>query len=168
MMDFLHDVQALRGQAQAELIKAISPEALEAWRIKYLGRTGQVKAIMDRLRDVAREEKPQAGRAANDLKHVLQGAFDSAVGRNGAPDWDIALVWLAFYRVAISRYIVRGLSTDDVAWVMRKSLARILAVHRIQPNTNPFLVLASLAVYDLCKRRLARAKKTIAVPGAKQ
>ncbi len=76
-MSLLDDLKQLQSQAQEELAKVASPEALEAWRIKWLGLKGQVKAALTRLKDVSREEKPAAGKAANDLKNLLQGAFDS-------------------------------------------------------------------------------------------
>ena len=76
-MSLLDDLKNLQAQAQAELEKVTSPEALEAWRIKYLGLKGQVKTALTRLKDVSREEKPLVGKAANDLKNLLQGAFDS-------------------------------------------------------------------------------------------
>ena len=84
-MSLLDDLKNLQAQAQAELEKVTSPEALEAWRIKYLGLKGQVKAALARLKEVGREEKPLAGKAANDLKNVLQGAFDSLAARLTLP-----------------------------------------------------------------------------------
>jgi phenylalanyl-tRNA synthetase alpha chain len=81
----LDDLKQLQAQAQAELEKVASPEALEAWRIKYLGLKGQVKTALARLKEVSREEKPLAGKAANDLKNLLQGAFDSLASRLTLP-----------------------------------------------------------------------------------
>jgi phenylalanyl-tRNA synthetase alpha chain len=84
-MSLLDDLKNLQAQAQAELEKVASPEALEAWRIKYLGLKGQVKTALARLKEVSREEKPLAGKAANDLKNLLQGAFDSLATRLTLP-----------------------------------------------------------------------------------
>lgn len=84
-MSLLDDLKNLQAQAQAELEKVASPEALEAWRIKYLGLKGQVKTALARLKEVSREEKPLAGKAANDLKNILQGAFDSLATRLTQP-----------------------------------------------------------------------------------
>ncbi len=84
-MSLLDDLKNLQAQAQAELEKVASPEALEAWRIKYLGLKGQIKSALARLKEVSREEKPLAGKAANDLKNILQGAFDSLASRLSLP-----------------------------------------------------------------------------------
>ncbi len=76
-MSFLEDLTDLHAQASAELARVDSPQALEAWRIKYLGLKGAVKAAMQRLREVPKADKPAAGKAANELKDALQAAFEA-------------------------------------------------------------------------------------------
>jgi phenylalanyl-tRNA synthetase alpha chain len=68
-----------------ELTEAKVPQAIEAWRIKYLGAKGAVKAAMGRLKDVPAQEKPAFGKAANELKTRLQAAFDAAGLAHAAP-----------------------------------------------------------------------------------
>jgi len=79
-MSFLEELQQLQAQAHAELGAAASADALEAWRIRYLGGKGAVKDAMQRLKDVPREDKPASGKAANELKNALQAAFDTRAG----------------------------------------------------------------------------------------
>jgi phenylalanyl-tRNA synthetase alpha chain len=76
-MSFLEDLANLQAQATAELARVDSPQALEAWRIKYLGTKGAVKAAMQRLKEVPQADKPAAGQAANELKAALQTAYDA-------------------------------------------------------------------------------------------
>jgi len=76
-MTFLEDLANLQAQATAELAGADSPQALETWRIKYLGTKGAVKAAMQRLKEVPPADKPAAGQAANQLKTALQAAYDA-------------------------------------------------------------------------------------------
>jgi phenylalanyl-tRNA synthetase alpha chain len=76
-MSFLQDLEKLQTQANAELAGANSPQDLEAWRIKYLGLKGAVKAAMQRLKEVPKADKPAAGKAANDVKDALQAAYDA-------------------------------------------------------------------------------------------
>jgi len=76
-MSLLDDLQALLQKAKDELSSVDAGEALEAWRIKYLGAKGAVKSAMQRLKDVPKEAKPAAGKAANEVKNALQSAFDS-------------------------------------------------------------------------------------------
>jgi phenylalanyl-tRNA synthetase alpha chain len=77
-MSMLEELHKLAARAMDELATAKVPQAIEAWRIKYLGTKGAVKAAMGRLKDVPREEKPAFGKAANELKTTLQAAFDAA------------------------------------------------------------------------------------------
>lgn len=76
-MSLVDDLKQLQQDAQDELRAVTSPEDLEAWRIKYLGLKGAIKTAMNRLKEVPPQEKPDAGKAANELKNLLQGAFDS-------------------------------------------------------------------------------------------
>jgi len=78
------EIETIRSQAEAELEKAADTDSLEAWRIKYLGAKGAVKAAMQRLKDVPRELKPALGKAANALKSTLTAAFEQRVGQVGA------------------------------------------------------------------------------------
>ena len=83
-MSLLDDIQALRTAATGELGGITDPDALEAWRIKYLGTKGLVKSTMQRLREVPREDKPAAGQAANQLKIALTEAFEAHKDQLGA------------------------------------------------------------------------------------
>ena len=76
-MPLLSDISALLEQAQEKLRQAVTPEDLEAWRVKYLGLKGLVKGTLARLREVPAEQKAAAGKAANQLKAALQEAFDA-------------------------------------------------------------------------------------------
>ncbi len=78
-MSFFDDIQNLIAQARQELQTARDPQALETWRIRYLGLKGAVKSAMQKLKDVPKADKPAAGKAANELKQILQQAFDSAL-----------------------------------------------------------------------------------------
>ena len=51
------------------------PEALEAWRIEYLGSKGRLKAALAGMKDVPKEHKPKAGQRSNAVKAALEAAF---------------------------------------------------------------------------------------------
>ncbi len=96
-MSLLDEMQNTLKQAAAELQNVAIPEALESWRIKYLGTKGVLKDVMNRLKEVPKEIKPAAGKAANDLKNALQAAFDAkaaalpAKSRKTGPSVDVTL-----------------------------------------------------------------------------
>lgn len=85
MVSLLDDIQALQDRAAEELTAAEDPDALEQWRITYLGSKGAVRAVMQRLKEVPKEEKPAVGQACNRLKQELQAAFDRRKSELGAP-----------------------------------------------------------------------------------
>lgn len=70
------DLESLRSQALADLAAVASPEALESWRIAYLGRQGRLPALLERMKDLSKEERPIIGRLANEVKSSLQTEFD--------------------------------------------------------------------------------------------
>ncbi|MCD6365036.1 MAG: phenylalanine--tRNA ligase subunit alpha [Planctomycetes bacterium] len=75
-MSLSQDLRKLRGQAQQELREVSAPAQLEAWRIKYLGSKGALREAMRQLKDVPRQDKPAAGKAANEVKNALTAAFE--------------------------------------------------------------------------------------------
>ena len=80
--DELHE---LRAAAEGQLAAAGSADALEAWRVKYLGTKGALKAAMQRLREVPDDRKPAVGKALNELKNLLQGAYAARKAALGSP-----------------------------------------------------------------------------------
>ena len=66
----------LRDEALAELEAAADADAMEAWRVRYLGRKGgALNAAMGVLGTLPREERPAYGQAANEVKVALETAF---------------------------------------------------------------------------------------------
>jgi phenylalanyl-tRNA synthetase alpha chain len=75
-MPLLEDIQQILAQGLEKLHAATQADALEQWRIKFLGTKGAVKAAMGRLKEVPKEQKRAAGQAANELKNALTEAFE--------------------------------------------------------------------------------------------
>ncbi len=61
---------------EIEALKAGSNEELEALRIKYLSKKGEVSSLMNDFRTVAAEEKREIGQRLNDLKNKAQDKFN--------------------------------------------------------------------------------------------
>lgn len=57
---------------QIENLKAGSSEELEALRIKYLSKKGEISSLMNDFRNVAAEEKREIGQKLNELKILAQ------------------------------------------------------------------------------------------------
>ncbi len=77
----------LRSEAIGAIAAAADAAALEAVRVRFLGRKGALPALMEELKSVPREQKPEFGRQVNDLKRAVQQAFDerkAAIEAGGA------------------------------------------------------------------------------------
>lgn len=86
-MSLLDDIAKMTEEATAELDGIETADALEAWRTRYLGTKGAVRAAMQRLREVSGADKPAAGKAANEAKNALQAAYkirSDDLGKPGA------------------------------------------------------------------------------------
>lgn len=63
-------------QALVELQKVTDLAALEEFRIKYLGRKGQITQMLSQIGQFPPEEKPKAGQLANKVKKDVAKAFE--------------------------------------------------------------------------------------------
>jgi phenylalanyl-tRNA synthetase alpha chain len=68
-------LNALQTEALEGLAAAPDAAALEAWRVRYLGRKGALADAMQTLGSLPREERPAYGQAANAVKVALETAF---------------------------------------------------------------------------------------------
>jgi phenylalanyl-tRNA synthetase alpha chain len=79
---FLAELDELLAEAQMAFNLAADPAALEAARIEYLGAAkGRLKAVQKGLGQVAKEEKPAAGKRFNEVKSAIEAAFEAAQQR---------------------------------------------------------------------------------------
>ncbi len=67
----LESVKKKRESALAELAAADNAAAIEAVRVRYLGRNGLIPALMKNLKNVAVAERPAVGREINAFKKTL-------------------------------------------------------------------------------------------------
>src|SRR5947208_7246407 len=72
-----HPLEQLRDDAPRESESAHDEQALEAARVKYLGRSGSVSAWGDRMKTLAKEEKPIVGKLLNEVRNAVTAAFET-------------------------------------------------------------------------------------------
>ena len=70
-MDLLEQLNGLVGKLDERLHQLTSTVELEAARVDFLGRKGQLAELMSHLRELAPEERPAFGQAANAVKQRL-------------------------------------------------------------------------------------------------
>ncbi|MBT8486423.1 MAG: phenylalanine--tRNA ligase subunit alpha, partial [Phycisphaerae bacterium] len=72
MLDVLHELETT---ALAELDAQSGSDALEEWRISYLGTKGKLRAVMPLMKSVPPDQKPAVGKRLNEVKTTLETAF---------------------------------------------------------------------------------------------
>ncbi|MCX2981192.1 phenylalanine--tRNA ligase subunit alpha [Halieaceae bacterium IMCC14734] len=68
----MEDLQSLAAAARTAIESAEDGQALETLRVEYLGKKGQVTALLKQLGKLSSEERPAAGAAINVVKQELQ------------------------------------------------------------------------------------------------
>ena len=76
----LQQIALLRQQAEGELRALPDASAAEQFRVKYLGRKGEVTAILKSLGGLSAEDRPAVGREVNALKVLIEGELESRTG----------------------------------------------------------------------------------------
>ncbi|UCD76344.1 MAG: phenylalanine--tRNA ligase subunit alpha [Phycisphaerales bacterium] len=71
----LEHLNQLESTGLAELQSVSDADALEQWRIAYLGTKGKLKAAMPMMKDVSKEDKPAVGKRLNEVKNALESTF---------------------------------------------------------------------------------------------
>jgi phenylalanyl-tRNA synthetase alpha chain len=72
----LEQFEKIHQDAMSDLSKVADLGSLEEFRIKYLGRKGQITQMLSQIGKLPAEVKPQAGQAANKIKTEISDAFE--------------------------------------------------------------------------------------------
>lgn len=73
----LKRLDQLEEHALTELKDAENDTELQAWKVKYLGRSTALSDITAGLRELSNEERPAVGRRANEVKTTLEAAYET-------------------------------------------------------------------------------------------
>jgi phenylalanyl-tRNA synthetase alpha chain len=73
----LVQLDELQQAALVALAQADSTEATRAWHAEFLGRKGRLTTLLAGLGRLDREDRPAAGKVANEIKLALEGALDA-------------------------------------------------------------------------------------------
>ncbi len=71
-------LEAIRKSALDAIAHCDATEELESLRIKYLGKKGELTAVLKQMGKLSPEERPVMGQAANEVRSALESAIDSA------------------------------------------------------------------------------------------
>jgi phenylalanyl-tRNA synthetase alpha chain len=71
-------LQRLMKQAKEEITLAKDLKDLEALRVKYLGKKGELTAILKNMKDLSQDMRPVIGKIANDVREEIEGQLENA------------------------------------------------------------------------------------------
>jgi phenylalanyl-tRNA synthetase alpha chain len=79
-------IATLREEALAAIAAAADAKALEAARIRFLGKQGEVTKLSEGMRTVSKDDKPRIGKLLNELRSSVTEALEAreAVARSAA------------------------------------------------------------------------------------
>lgn len=75
------EIEQIRQQALSELQQAEEAETIRELSVRYLGRKGRVTRFLRNISQLPAEQRPVAGKRANEVKKELESAFDDALAR---------------------------------------------------------------------------------------
>ncbi|MFP4159270.1 MAG: phenylalanine--tRNA ligase subunit alpha [Desulfobacterales bacterium] len=73
------EIEQIRQQALSELQQAEEAETVRELSVRYLGRKGRVTKFLRNISQLPADQRPAAGKRANEVKKELESAFDSAL-----------------------------------------------------------------------------------------
>ena len=84
-------LEDLREKAMDELNRAEDAAALESIRVKYLGKKGELTAILKQMGKLSAEERPVMGQLANDVRSEMEHQLDEKKQEIAAKMLDLKL-----------------------------------------------------------------------------
>ncbi len=66
-------LEKIKLQALEEISRAATSEELNAVRVKYLGKSGEISLIMRDMANVKKEDRPEMGKLVNELRGCVEG-----------------------------------------------------------------------------------------------
>src|SRR6266513_259915 len=73
----IHPLEQLRDDALGEIEAAPDEQALEAARVKYLGKSGTVSEWGERIKTLSKDEKPVVGKLLNEVRTAVTASIEA-------------------------------------------------------------------------------------------
>ena len=86
----LADLETAKAESLKEVAAAADAAAVEALRVKYVGRSGSIPALIKAMKDVPKEERPAFGKAIQAWKAEVEAALQASGHLGGAGEKAVA------------------------------------------------------------------------------
>ena len=73
----LEQLDRIEQQALEALEGVRAEDELQGWKVEHLGRSSALSEVLDGLRELPKDQRPQVGRRANQVKQALEAALES-------------------------------------------------------------------------------------------
>jgi len=77
-------LQTIKDEAVKQIQEAASPEKLGDVRIRFLGKKGELTAVLKGMKDVAAEERPKVGQLVNETREAIEALLEGAKNKMDA------------------------------------------------------------------------------------
>ena len=71
-------LEQIKADALAQIQAADAPEKLNDVRVKFLGRKGEMTAVLKGMKDVAPEDRPKVGQLVNETRAAIEAALEES------------------------------------------------------------------------------------------
>ena len=71
-------LQSIKEEALKAIEQADLPEKLNDVRVKYLGKKGELTAVLKGMKDVAPEDRPKVGQMVNETREAIEKVMEEA------------------------------------------------------------------------------------------
>ena len=72
ILQMKQQLEAILANAKKELAAAANARDLDAARVKFLGKKGELTALLKGMRDLSPEERPAVGQLVNDVRAAVE------------------------------------------------------------------------------------------------
>jgi phenylalanyl-tRNA synthetase alpha chain len=79
MMSMNEQLENLRSRALDEIASVVGEEELQNFRVKYLGKKGELTSVMKGIGSLSPEERPLFGQVVNSIRDLLEERIDSVL-----------------------------------------------------------------------------------------
>ena len=81
-MDMKERLQELAEAARKRIEESDGPDKLNEVKVAYLGKKGELTAILKSMKDVAPEDRPKVGQMVNETRAAIEQKLEETGSRN--------------------------------------------------------------------------------------